>query len=124
MLSRDTWSFLIALVLVFGGWELYQRHHDRGLGVQIARMALHGDIHMISSTTCVYCRQAKTWFEANDILFDECFVDTDRACAQEFEAHGAPGTPLIRVKGRWQLGFLPERVLSALGTAAPPVQTL
>jgi glutaredoxin len=116
--SREVLSLVAAVVLVSGSWQVYQRYRDSGVGAEIAKRAQAGDIRMLSSTTCVYCVQAKNWFDAHDIPVDECFIETDPACAADYAARGAAGTPMIRVKGRWQTGFLPDRVLWALGSPA------
>jgi glutaredoxin len=116
--SREVLSVVAAVVLVSGSWQVYQRLRDSGTGTEIAKRAKPGDIRMLSSATCVYCVQAKNWFDAHDIPVDECFIETDAACAADYAARGSVGTPMIRVKGRWQTGFLPDRVLWALGTPA------
>ena len=48
-------------------------------------------------------------------------VERDATCMARYQAQGAPGTPLIFVRGQPQLGFSPERVLDALRQRpAPP----
>jgi len=116
--NREVLSVVAAVVLVAGAWQAYQRFRDHGVGTQIAQSAQPGDIHMLASRSCVYCLQARNWFEAHDIPFDECFIETDRACAAEYAERGAVGTPMIRVRGHWQTGFLPDRVLWALAPQA------
>jgi hypothetical protein len=43
--------------------------------------------------------------KSHGIPWQECDVERDAVCRQAFEAQGAPGTPLMQVKGRWGLGF-------------------
>jgi hypothetical protein len=51
------------------------------------------------------------------VPFAECFIETDGACRQDFNALGAPGTPVLVVRGRAQLGFSPEQVSQTLQRA-------
>jgi hypothetical protein len=53
------------------------------------------------------------------VAFDECFIETDAACAARFEALRAPGTPVLLVRGQLQTGFDAQRVLGALSRGAP-----
>jgi glutaredoxin len=69
---------------------------------------------MISSDTCAYCVQARAWFNAHDVPFSECSIERDAACAARFAALLAPGTPVILVRERPQVGFSPPRVAEAL----------
>ena len=112
-------ALLIVTALVLGiGWAeqaLRGWNNDR-LGVQVAAVARPGDIRMLSTQTCVYCRQARGWFSAHRVPFDECFIEQDAACAQEFSARLAPGTPLLLVRGKTLIGFEPGAVLAALGS--------
>jgi glutaredoxin len=92
---------------------------EQRLGRQVAGLAGAGDIHMLSSNTCPICTRARLWFKANEVKFDECFIETDRQCALLFEATRAPGTPAILVRGQAQVGFDPRRIAARLsGTDA------
>ncbi|MCU0966750.1 MAG: hypothetical protein MUF08_17270 [Burkholderiaceae bacterium] len=55
----------------------------------------------------------------HEVAFDECFIETDAACAARFEALRAPGTPVLLVRGQLQTGFDAQRVLGALSRGAP-----
>lgn len=106
---------LVALILVVGaateGWRVWS---ERSVGREVAALARPGDIFMISSDTCVYCAQARAWFNAHDVPFGECSIERDAACAARFAALLAPGTPVILVRERPQVGFSPPRVAEAL----------
>jgi arsenate reductase-like glutaredoxin family protein len=69
---------------------------------------------MISSYTCVYCAQARAWFAEHSVPFSECSIERDTACAARFAALLSPGTPVLLVRGRPQVGFSPQRVAEAL----------
>lgn len=71
-------------------------------------------ITMYSTVSCYYCTKARTWFKEHDIPWDECDVEQDGGCRTTFEAHGALGTPLMRVGTRWHLGFEPNWLAEAL----------
>jgi glutaredoxin len=104
-----------ALVLGVGAatrWWAGRR--QAGLGGALAARAAPGDIRLLSSTTCAYCTAARRWLQQHRVPFGECFIENDAACAAEFEAVRAPGTPVVVVRGRPQLGFDAQRVLDAL----------
>jgi glutaredoxin len=84
----------------------------------MAALARPGDIRMLSSRSCVYCIAARQWMQQHGVGFSECFIETDEACAAQFEAARAPGTPLLLVRGQAQLGFDVQRVLDSLGRPA------
>jgi glutaredoxin len=109
--SRTTIAGVVLLAvgvsLALGWW---QRRHQTSLGEAVAALAHPGDIHMISSDTCGFCIRARRWFEQHDVAFSECSIERDRACRQAFDALGAPGTPVIIVRGQPTLGFDAERL--------------
>ncbi len=109
---------VIAIVLVVGiasqAWRA--RSEDR-LGRQIAALAAPGDIEMISSDTCPFCAKTRAWFGEHGVAFSECSIERDANCAARFRAYLSPGTPLLLVRGRPQVGFDPQRVAKALGAS-------
>ncbi|RZI85945.1 MAG: glutaredoxin family protein [Rubrivivax sp.] len=125
---RHQWWVLAGLVAVFMGasqglsWWAQERAGD--LARQHARP---GDITMYSTTNCLYCAKARRWLDEHQVPWRECNIDLSKACQQTFDAQGAPGTPLMLVKGRWHLGFDAEWLGEALqatplnaGRPAPP----
>jgi glutaredoxin len=106
---------LAALVLGVGAAARWWAGRSQaGLGEALAARAAPGDIRLLSSTTCAYCTAARRWLQQHRVPFSECFIETDAACAAAFAALGAPGTPVVVVSGRPQLGFDAQRVLDAL----------
>lgn len=109
---------LIAIVLVVGGgmqaWHAWSG--DR-VGEQVAALAAPGDIQMISSDTCTFCVKARAWFGEHGVAFSECSIERDADCAARFQAYMSPGTPLLLVRGKPQVGFNPQRVAKALGAS-------
>ncbi len=115
----NPWVQLVLLIaLVTLGLQAWQGRQQGALGERTARAAAPGDLHMISSTTCGICTQARRWFTDHGVAFTECFVERDAACRAEFERLQAPGTPVILVRGQPQLGFSPPHIAERL--AAPP----
>ena len=84
------------------------------LGSQVAAAARPGDIHMIASVTCVYCAEARAWFNENRVPFTECMIESDAVCAAKYHALMAPGTPVMLVRGRRLVGFSAQAVADAL----------
>jgi glutaredoxin len=93
----------------------WQQRQDDALAARLAAQARPGDIRLISSTTCIFCTRARQWLQAGGVPFAECFIERDADCAERYRALGAPGTPLVLVRGQAQLGFSPPRVLEGLG---------
>jgi arsenate reductase-like glutaredoxin family protein len=97
--------------MLLGHWNVQR------LGEQVATRAAPGDIVMLSSVTCAYCKDAREWFGAHRVPFSECMIERDAACAAMYRTLLAPGTPVLVVRGRRQVGFDPARVAAALEAA-------
>lgn len=108
-------ALLVVGVSLATGW--WQRQRQATLGEAIAALARPGEIHMIASDSCGYCMLARQWFQQHEVAFTECSIERDPACRQSFDALGAPGTPVIVVRGQPMLGFDAERVRRRLAAA-------
>ena len=106
----------LALLLAagWGGVQLLQAWSSDRIGREMALTAQSGDIVMLSSVDCPYCKEARAWFKAHGVAFGECFIERDPACAAANQALQAPGTPTLVVRGRRLVGFSAERVVQAL----------
>ena len=110
-------SLVVVTAIVLGaGWAAQGlRAWTQGrLGEQVAARAAPGDITMLSSLVCEYCLAARTWFTAHQVPFDECFIESDAACAARFADSAAPGTPVLWVRGQRLIGFNAQAVADAL----------
>jgi glutaredoxin len=112
--ARRFASLAVVVVLVAGAVHGIGLWQTQRLGRQVADEAKSGDIVMVSSLTCPYCRQARAWFTEHRVAFSECFVETEPACAAAYDALQRPGTPVLVVRGRTQRGFDAGRVAQAL----------
>lgn len=113
--SRRSLIGLLVIVLVVGGAaEWWREHQAQQLGRELAQLARPGDIAMVSSTRCVFCSRARQFMTLQQVPFTECFIETDTACAQRYQALGASGTPTLLVRGQLQLGFSPAAVRDVL----------
>jgi len=120
MNPRRAWlPLLLAVAAAWGGAQALQAWQTQRLGRTVSEAARPGDIAMISSQTCVFCGEARRWFEANGVVFDECVIERDAACADAYRALQAPGTPVLVVRGQRMVGFDPRRIAAALRVAAP-----
>ena len=119
---RNQWWVLAVIVLVTMGasqgvsWWTQQR-----TAAAVRQHVQPGDITMYATETCVYCVKARDWMKSHNIPWQECDVERDAACRQTYEAQGAPGTPLMQVKGRWSLGFNTEWLSRAI--EMPPLNS-
>jgi glutaredoxin len=111
-------SVLILLLMVLalaalGPW--WRGHRQDALGRELAALAGPGDLQMIASDRCAICVEARQWFERHGVRFSECSIEREPDCASQFRRLGAPGTPVILVRGQPELGFAPERLRQRLG---------
>lgn len=118
MNGKSLLGLVIVILAASGASQWWAARHESRLGDELAALAGAGDIRMVSSETCVYCRVARQWLGEHRVKFDECLIERDAACRATYERHGAPGTPLMIVKGQAQLGFNAERVRAALQARA------
>lgn len=116
---RSLLALGLAVLLALAASQALQGWGERGTAEQLAQRARPGDIRMISSVTCPYCEAARRWMSANQVTFDECFIERDAQCQALYEATQARGTPTLLVRGQVQLGFDARRVLAALKAPAP-----
>ena len=110
---------LVLLVVLFGAAT--QGVHwwsDQRVGAQVAAQAQPGDIRMIASDSCVYCAEARRWFDAHRVPFSECLIERDANCAGQYGALMTPGTPLLLVRGTPLRGFDPRAIADALASRA------
>jgi len=117
MLSERVRSYVsLALIvgLVYGGVQLLQGRHSGQQAQALRAAAAPGDIVMLSSQTCPYCKRAREWMSEQNVPFRECMIETDAACLAEFQARGGLGTPTLVVRGRTVVGFDPARVAGIL----------
>jgi glutaredoxin len=115
-LRRRSW--LRPLLIALAAWvvlQSWQSYSDRKSGVALAALAKPGDIVMLSSETCAYCKSASRFMTEHRIPFSECVIETDAACAERYRAQQAPGTPTLLVRGQRLVGFDPERIAKVLG---------
>lgn len=103
--KRQWWVLAGIVLVVAGGSQLATWWHNARTGAEVRQHVQPGDIVMYSTDTCPYCAKAREWMASHEIPWRECDVERDKACKQTYEAQGAPGTPLMHVKGRWGLGF-------------------
>ncbi|MEP7299876.1 MAG: glutaredoxin domain-containing protein [Burkholderiales bacterium] len=113
--ARRTLPLIVLVVAAAAGMKVLQGWTQVRLGSQVAALAKPGDIQMIASTTCIYCAQARAWFNANDVPFSECLIERDAPCAEVYATLTAPGTPVLLVRGRRLVGFSAQAVADALG---------
>ncbi len=92
---------------------------DEQAGQALVELARPGDIVMLSSVTCRYCKSAHRFMTERAIPFSECFIERDAACAASYRAQQSPGTPTLLVRGQRLVGFDAAAVAQALaGNAA------
>ena len=63
---------------------------------------------MYSASWCGVCKQAKAYFAANQIAYQEYDIETSERGRRDFEQLDGHGVPIILVAGRRMNGFSPE----------------
>lgn len=71
-------------------------------------------ITMYSTSWCVHCKRARSYFAANGIRYNEVDVEASEAGRQEFKALGGGGVPLIVVGEKAMRGFDEQRMSALL----------
>ena len=75
-------------------------------------------VKIYTSSTCMYCKMAKDYFNANNVPYEEFNVGTDINARKEMlELTGQMGVPVITVEGEAEpvIGFDKPRLVKALG---------
>ena len=107
---------LVVLAVLVGGaasqWWAHER--EAALGRTIASLAAPGDLRMIAADACDSCRMARSWLQRHGIVFSECSIDRDAACAAEFAAQ----------RGRTASSAAGGATTGAAGDGAPPMPPL
>ena len=111
---RSLLGLALLVVGISGLASWWAGRSEQALGARVAALAAAGDIRMLSSETCAICAVARRWFAEHRVAYSECLIERDTACRAAFDALGAPGTPVLVVRGQPQLGFSPERLHAAL----------
>jgi glutaredoxin-like YruB-family protein len=71
---------------------------------------------LFSTSTCSWCRRAKRYFRENQVPFKEVNVERDEAAARDIQRKtGQTGVPVIKIGGRWIVGFDKPAIEKALG---------
>lgn len=114
LFRKDLWV-LLALVAGFVGLSQWAggRQAD-AQAEQLRALARPGDILMLSSETCVFCKRAHAWLSEQQVPFRECLVERDGACMAEYQARGARGTPTFVVRDHTVIGFDRPRIVELL----------
>lgn len=109
------WWVLAGILLVFvGGSKGWSWWTQERAASTIRQFVQPGDITMYSTVSCIYCAKAREWLDSHQVPWQECDVELNAVCRQAYESQGAPGTPLMSVKGRWHLGFDPAWMSEAM----------
>jgi glutaredoxin len=108
-------TVLLVGVLAWGLGRVVQTQVRDGQADALRAVARAGDIRMLSSVSCVFCKKARQYMTEHRIPFDECLIERDPVCLADYQRLGASGTPTLLVRGQRQLGFDPLRVTAALG---------
>lgn len=74
---------------------------------------------MYSTPTCVYCKAAKEFFEANNVSYEEKNVAEDEQAREEMVRKSEQmGVPVIDIDGTIVIGFDKEKIAELLGISS------
>lgn len=118
---RELLIAILVMGLAFGAGGWLRRAQPPGTPEQAAQLralARDGDLLMISSTTCIYCTQAREWLTAAQVPFSECFIERDVACQRRYAQTGARATPTMVVGDHAMLGLDVAQLVALLQARA------
>jgi glutaredoxin 3 len=73
-------------------------------------------VKIYSTEWCHFCKEAKKFFQENNIKFEEINVEEDQEAAKEMvEKSGQMGVPVIDIDGTIIVGFDRQKIKKALG---------
>ena len=111
---KDIWVLLALVAGFYGLTQWAGGRQSAEQAEQLRTLARPGDILMISSEHCVFCKIARQWLDEQRVPYRECLVERDGACMAEYQARGAQGTPTFVVRNNTVLGFDRPRIVEIL----------
>ncbi|CAA9434066.1 MAG: hypothetical protein AVDCRST_MAG37-832, partial [uncultured Rubrobacteraceae bacterium] len=61
---------------------------------------------LFSTSTCSWCRRAKRYLRENRVRFKEVNIERDPKAGQDLlKKTGQMGVPVLKIGGRWIVGF-------------------
>jgi glutaredoxin len=109
----------LALLFAWGAREWLGHHQTTQQGETLRQWVKSDDIVVYGTDTCPYCAQARQWLTTQGLPWRDCNVEHDAQCRAEYEAKGAPGVPMLKVREQWQLGFDPRWLVEAIKNRQP-----
>lgn len=74
---------------------------------------------LFSTSTCSWCRRAKRYLKERGVAFREINIERDADAARDIvRKTGQRGVPVIKIGGRWIVGFDKEQIEKALARKA------
>ena len=74
---------------------------------------------LFSTSTCSWCRRAKRYLKERRVPFKEINIERDANAARDIVRRtGQRGVPVIRINGRWIVGFDKEQIDKELARRA------
>jgi glutaredoxin len=114
------WSLAVVVLVVLGLSRLGSYWQERQQAELMRAQIAPGELLMLSSETCEFCRRARVWLDAQRVPYSECFIETDPACAAQYQAYRAPGTPTFLLNGQRVVGFDRQRLVQMLEESSRP----
>ena len=66
---------------------------------------------LFSTTSCSWCKRAKRYLKENRVRFKEVDIERDPKATQDLvKKTGQTGVPVIKIGGRWIVGFDQARI--------------
>jgi len=109
----------LALLLAWGAREWLAMHHASQQGAILREWTKADDIVIYTTDTCPYCVKARQWLTTQGLPWRDCNVEHDAQCRAEYEAKGAPGVPMLKVRDQWRLGFDPAWLVETIKNRPP-----
>lgn len=80
-------------------------------------MTKENKVIVYSTSTCPYCKMAKEYLKEKGVKYDEYDVSEDQEKSEEMvKKSGQMGVPVLDINGTIIVGFVKEKIDSALNT--------
>ncbi len=86
---------------VIGAWVAGDVGYDR---------AVHGDVILLSTPTCGYCRKTRQYLKLRSVPFVEYDVQSSARGASLYQKSGAYGVPVLMIGDHVIHGFRPSSI--------------
>ncbi|MCL1044958.1 glutaredoxin family protein [Shewanella electrodiphila] len=99
---------LIVLYALYQNWDVITNNTNK------PTFAADNVVVMYSTDWCGYCKNARQFFNDNNIAFADYDIEKSYDANERYEALGGQAIPLLQVNGVIIRGFQPRKIVASL----------